>query len=102
MAVEIGMARRASRLVPALPSPLTTTSISLLFRNTVVAVSPVSWERTAAPIPAAVRPYWEAASRLMVTSTWGTCFATELVTSTASSSWAISRVRSPAMTARVA
>ena len=95
------MERRASRLLAAAPLPRMTTSISLLSMVTVVAVEPVSSDRTAAPTPAAVRPYWAAASRRMVTVTWGTCRARELVTSTASGSWPICWARSSAMRARV-
>ena len=51
------MERRASRLAEEAPSPRTTTSSSLLSMVTVVAVVPVSSERTAAPTVAAVRPY---------------------------------------------
>ena len=68
---------------------------------TVVAVAPDSSERTAEPMVAAVRPYWEAASRLMVTVTWSTRLAAEVVTSTASSSWAICSSRSWAIMVRV-
>ena len=69
MAVATDMDRRASRLSVAEPSPLTTTSSSLLLMVTEVAVEPVSSSRTAAPTWAAVRPYWAAASRFMVTLT---------------------------------
>ena len=68
---------------------------------TVVAVSPVSSDRTAEPMLAAVRPYCEAACWLIVTSTWGTCSDTELTTSTASSNWEISRSRSSAIAVRM-
>ena len=65
------------------------TSISLLSMVTVVAVVPVSSARTAAPTAAAVRPYWEAASRFMTTVTWSTCLDREVSTSTASGRAAI-------------
>ena len=68
---------------------------------TVVAVVPVSSDRTAEPTEAAVRPYWAAASRFMVTLTWGTCVAREVLTSTASGSWAIWSFRSLAIMDRV-
>ena len=79
----------ASRLAAALPSPRTTTSSSLLLMVTVVAVEPDSSDRTAAPTEAAVRPYWEAASRFMVTVTCLTSLVSEVDTSTASGSWDI-------------
>ena len=50
------MEPRASKLSAAEPSPLTTTSSSLLSMVTVVAVAPVRASRTAAPTWAAVRP----------------------------------------------
>ena len=68
---------------------------------TVVAVEPVSSDRTAPPTLAAVRPYWAAASRFMVTFTCGTVSARELFTSTASSSWDTWDTRSPAIISRV-
>ena len=100
--VVTGMERRASRLSAALPSPRTTTSSSRLEIMTVVAVLPVSSERTAMPMEAAVRPYWAAASRFTVTFTWGTCTARELLTSMASGSWEIRSARSSAIMERVA
>ena len=95
------MERRASRLCPAVPSPRTTTSSSLLSMVTVVAVVPVSSERTAAPTAEAVRPYWAAASRCRVTFTWGTCWDREFFTSTASGRAWICWVRSSAIMLRV-
>ncbi len=77
---------KASRLAAERPSPLTTTSSSLLLMVTVVAVEPDSSDRTAEPTAAAVRPYWEAASRFMVIFTCLTSLAMEVVTSTASGS----------------
>ena len=67
-----GMDFRASRLAAAEPSPRTTTFSSLLSMVTEVASLPVSSDRTAPPMAAAVSPYWAAASRSTVTRTWGT------------------------------
>ena len=91
------MERRASMLSAEEPSPRTTTSSSWLSMVTVVAVAPDSSERTAAPTVAAVRPYWEAASRFMVTVTCSTCRAMEVSTSTASGRAAIWARRSSAI-----
>ena len=91
----------ASRLAADRPSPLTTTSSSLLSMVTVVAVEPDSSDRTAAPTVAAVRPYWEAASRFMVTVTCSTSLASEVPTSTASGSREIRAARSSATMVRV-
>ncbi len=100
---EEGMAmdRRASRLAAEEPLPRTTTSSSLFPMVTVVAVAPDSSERTAAPTAAAVRPYWEAASRFMVMVTCSTSFPSEVLTSTASGSWLIWADRSLAIITRV-
>ena len=68
---------------------------------TVVAVAPDSSERTAAPTVAAVRPYWAAVSRFMVTTTCSTCRSMEVVTSTASGSCSIWFFRSLAIMVRV-
>ena len=92
---------RESRLREAVPSPLTTTSYSLLRMVTVVASVPVSSARTAAPTEAAVSPYWAAASRFRTTFTWGTWTDRELSTSTASGSLAIWAFRSLAIISSV-
>ena len=101
VAVGMAMEFRASRLWLAFPSPRTTTSSSSLSMVTVVAVAPDSSERTAAPTVAAVRPYWTAVSRFMVTTTCSTCRSMEVVTSTASGSCSIWFFRSLAIMVRV-
>ena len=68
---------------------------------TFVAVEPVSSDRTAWPMEAAVRPYWAAASRFTETFTWGTSSDRELFTFTASGRASIWEMRSPARKARV-